>query len=67
MTDEEFIRDHGGYDYTPLRIDKQETPDGNVFTMKVSDEVSEDKIQKLDSLIDQILELGEEDCESCAI
>ena len=37
MTDEEFIRDHGGYDYTPLRIDKQETPDGNVFTMKVDD------------------------------
>ena len=32
-----------------------------------SDEVSDDKIQKLDSLIDQILELGEEDCESCKI
>jgi ribonucleoside-diphosphate reductase alpha chain len=32
-----------------------------------SDEVSEDKIQKLDSLIDEILELGEEDCESCKI
>ena len=37
MTDEEFIRDHGGYEYTPLRIDKQETPDGNVFTMKIDD------------------------------
>ena len=37
MTDEEFIMNHGGYDYTPLRIDKQETPDGNVFTMKVDD------------------------------
>ena len=32
-----------------------------------SDEVSDDKIQKLDSLIDEILELGEEDCESCKI
>ena len=32
-----------------------------------SDEVSEDKVQKLDSLIDEILELGEEDCESCKI
>ena len=37
MTDEEFIMNHGGYDYTPLRIDKQETPDGNVFTMKADD------------------------------
>jgi ribonucleoside-diphosphate reductase alpha chain len=32
-----------------------------------SDEVSDDKIQKLDSLIDQILESEEEDCESCKI
>ena len=33
----EFLVNHGGYEYTPLRIDKQETPDGNVFTMKIDD------------------------------
>ena len=40
MTDEEFIRDYGGYDYTPLSIEKQETPNGNVFTMKVADQTN---------------------------
>ena len=46
MTDEEFIRDHGGYDYTPLRIDKQETPNGNVFTMKVDDQTNQNGFWK---------------------
>jgi len=46
MTDEEFIRDHGGYDYTPLRIDKQETPNGNVFTMTVDNQTNQNGFWK---------------------
>ena len=39
----------------------------NTYDIK-TDEVIEDKLDKVDSLIDQILELGdEEDCESCKI
>ena len=46
MTDEEFIMNHGGYDYTPLRIDKQETPDGNVFTMTVDNQTNQNGFWK---------------------
>ena len=46
MTDEEFIMNHGGYDYTPIRIDKQETPDGNVFTMTVDNQTNQNGFWK---------------------
>ena len=46
MTDEEFIMNDGGYDYTPLRIDKQETPDGNVFTMTVDNQTNQNGFWK---------------------
>ena len=38
----------------------------NTYDIK-TDEVSDDKVEKLDSLIDEILLLSEEDCESCKI
>jgi ribonucleoside-diphosphate reductase alpha chain len=38
----------------------------NTYDVK-TDEVSDDKVEKLDSLIDEILLLSEEDCESCKI
>ena len=46
MTDEEFIMNYGGYDYTPLSIEKQETPNGNVFTMKVVDQTNQNGFWK---------------------
>ena len=46
MTDEEFIMNYGGYDYTPLSIEKQETPNGNVFTMKVDDQTNQNGFWK---------------------
>jgi hypothetical protein len=46
MTDEEFIMNYGGYDYTPLSIEKQETPNGNVFTMKVADQTNQNGFWK---------------------
>ena len=38
----------------------------NTYDIK-TDEVSDDKVEKLDSLIDEILLLSEDDCESCKI
>jgi len=46
MNDFDFIRENGGFDYTPLSIGKEETSSGTVFTMKVADKTNQNGFWK---------------------